>query len=113
MAGRVIDALLANAVKFGTAGSEVHVTVRRHGDDARVEVRDEGLGVPEPLRKSIFEKFKQLGDVLTEKPAGLGLGLPTARLMIDRMGGKIWHEPGTPSGSVFTFSLPLAVAAPA
>lgn len=109
--GRVVDALLLNAVKFGPAGGEVHVTVRRSGHDARVDVRDEGLGIHESLRGSIFEKFKQVGDVLTEKPPGLGLGLPTARLMVERMGGRIWHEVGVPCGSLFSFSVPLAAVA--
>lgn len=109
--GRVLDALLANAVKFGAAGAEVSVTIRSDGRGVKVEVRDEGPGVPEPLRMSIFEKFKQVGDVLTEKPPGLGLGLPTARLLVQRMGGRIWYDPAKPTGSIFSFSLP-GVGAP-
>ena len=54
--------------------------IRTIASHARVEVRDYGRGVPEPLRRVIFDKFKQLGDLLTDKPPGLGLGLPMARL---------------------------------
>lgn len=106
--GRVVDALLGNAVKFGKCGGDVYVTIRRDGAAARVDVHDEGNGIPEALRASIFEKFKQIGDVLTEKPSGLGLGLPTARLLLARMGGRIWLEPGRGQGTTFCFTLPVA-----
>ena len=107
--GRVFDQLLSNAAKFGPEGSEIHVTIRHYGDAARVEVRDHGPGVPEHLRTVIFEKFKQLGDILTDKPPGLGLGLPMARAILERQGGAIWHEPPKSGpGSLFAFSIPLA-----
>ncbi|MCE9637339.1 MAG: GAF domain-containing protein [Planctomycetes bacterium] len=108
--GRVFDAILSNAVKFGPRDAEVHVTIRRDGADGRVEIRDHGPGVPEALRSSVFEKFKQVGDVLTEKPPGLGLGLPTARLLVQRMGGTIRFAPGPDGGSEFSFTLPLCAA---
>ena len=106
--GRVFDALLSNAAKFSPEGTEVNVTVRLDGDFARVEVRDHGPGVAEHLRACVFERFKQLGDVLTDKPPGLGLGLPMARAILERQGGAIWYEPAESGGSVFAFSVPLA-----
>jgi signal transduction histidine kinase/signal recognition particle receptor subunit beta len=105
--GRVFDALLSNAAKFSPEGSEVHIAIRDKGGAVRVDIRDRGAGVPEPLRTVIFEKFKQLGDVLTDKPPGLGLGLPMARAILERQGGSIWYEPGKGGGSVFAFTLPL------
>lgn len=109
--GRVFDALLSNAAKFSPEGSEVHIAIRDRGGVVRVDIRDRGPGVPEPLRAVIFEKFKQLGDVLTDKPPGLGLGLPMARAIIERQGGSIWYEPGKGGGSVFAFTLPLCAVA--
>jgi signal transduction histidine kinase len=108
--GRVFDAVLSNASKFAPAGTEVHVAIKTDGVTARVRVRDYGPGVPEHLRKTVFERFKQLGDILTDKPAGLGLGLPMARVILERQGGSIWHEPAEGGGSVFAFALPLAPA---
>lgn len=111
--GRAVDALLLNAVKFGRVGGEVHVTIRRDGDLARLDVRDDGPGVPEALRASIFDKFKQAGEVLTGKTPGLGLGLPTARLLLERMGGRVWLEPSRGTGATFSLTLPaLSSAAP-
>jgi signal transduction histidine kinase/signal recognition particle receptor subunit beta len=110
---RVFDALLSNAAKFAPEGTEVHVAIRHVGDAARIDVRDRGAGIPEHLRGVIFDKFKQLGDILTDKPPGLGLGLPMARAILERQGGTIWYEPARSGGSVFAFTLPLAVAMPA
>lgn len=108
--GRILDAIVGNALQFSPEGSDVLVALRRDGDRARIEVRDEGPGVAEALRATIFERFKQGGDVLTEKPPGLGLGLPIARLLAERMEGSIAYEPGDPSGSVFVVTLPLSPA---
>jgi signal transduction histidine kinase len=105
--GRALDALFSNAAKFAPEGSEVHVVIRPKGGLARVEVRDAGAGVPAALRDVIFDRFKQLGDVLTDKPPGLGLGLPMARAILERQGGSIWYEAGKDGGAVFAFTLPL------
>jgi signal transduction histidine kinase/signal recognition particle receptor subunit beta len=110
---RVFDALLSNAAKFAPEGTEVHVAIRHVGDAARIDVRDRGAGIPEHLRAVIFDKFKQLGDILTDKPPGLGLGLPMARAILERQGGTIWYEPARSGGSIFAFTLPLGAAAPA
>ncbi len=110
---RVFDALLSNAAKFAPEGTEVHVAIRHVGDAARIDVRDRGAGIPEHLRAVIFDKFKQLGDVLTDKPPGLGLGLPMARAILERQGGTIWYEPARSGGSIFAFTLPLGAPLPA
>jgi sigma-B regulation protein RsbU (phosphoserine phosphatase) len=110
---RVFDALLSNAAKFGPEGSEVRVVLRTAEGWARVDVRDHGPGVPERLRKTIFERFKQAGEVLTDKPPGLGLGLPMARAIVERQNGSIRYEPAEGGGSVFAFELPIMLIVPA
>ncbi len=104
---RVFASLLSNALKFSPSGGEASVSIRRHGTNVLVDVTDEGPGVPAALRKVIFEKFKQAGDLLTEKPEGLGLGLPMARLIDEGMGGRIWYETPEGGGSAFAFMLPI------
>lgn len=104
---RVIDALLSNAAKFSPPDAAVEVRMGLKDDEAMVEVEDAGPGVSPQLRGQVFQKFKQLGDVLTDKTPGLGLGLHMANVILERFGGRIWHEPAEPKGSIFGFALQL------
>jgi Na+/proline symporter/nitrogen-specific signal transduction histidine kinase len=102
--------LLSNAVKFTAEGTgRVEVRVYMEGERVRVDVRDNGIGIDPEHQGLIFEKFRQVGDTLTEKPAGTGLGLPICRQIISHLGGRLWvqSEPGV--GSVFSFTLPAAI----
>lgn len=107
---RVLVELLSNACKFSPEGAPVVVTVHREDDEVIVEVEDQGPGVHAALQPSIFEKFKQVGDVLTEKPSGMGLGLPTAAHIMRRLGGRIWVESADSGGAIFGLALPLTPA---
>jgi signal transduction histidine kinase len=102
--------LLSNAVKFCPSGSgRVAVTIAQNGPAVRVDVRDNGVGVSREHQAVIFEKFRQVGDTLTQKPAGTGLGLAICRQIVSRLGGRLWLESEPGHGSVFSFTLPVAV----
>jgi CheY-like chemotaxis protein len=58
----------------------------------------------------VFEKFRQVGDTLTDKPKGTGLGLPICKQIIDHHGGKIWVESTPGIGSTFSFIVPTSVS---
>lgn len=100
--------LLSNAVKFcdRTAG---HVIVRlgAEADRLRVDVRDNGRGIVLADQQLIFERFRQVGDTLTSKPRGTGLGLPISRQIVEHFGGSLWVESEFGKGSKFSFTLPL------
>jgi len=98
--------LLGNAVKFTDAGGIV-LEARQAEDQIRVTVRDTGTGIAEADLERIFEKFKQAGNTLTEKPKGTGLGLPICRQIVEHHGGRIWAESRPGEGSAFIFTLPL------
>lgn len=111
--------LLSNAVKFTDHGSVTVIARQRRPDDPPladggdfivVAVSDTGIGVADRDIKNIFEKFKQVGDTLTARPKGSGLGLPICRQIVENHGGQIWAESCLGSGSVFSFSVPLAAA---
>ena len=110
---RVTQELLSNACKFSPTGAVVIVTVRQVDAMIVFEVEDQGPGVAEALRPTVFQKFKQVGDVLTDKPSGMGLGLPMARLVVERHGGEIWVDSSDSGGARFAFSLrPAPAVAP-
>jgi signal transduction histidine kinase len=58
----------------------------------------------------VFEKFRQVGDTLTDKPKGTGLGLPISKEIVEHHGGRIWVESELGEGSSFNFTLPVAAA---
>ena len=106
---QVLANLLGNAIKFTPAGSITLSAGKRDGM-AYVQVQDTGIGIPAVHHERIFEKFHQVGDTLTDKPAGTGLGLCICRDIVEHHGGRIWVESDPGQGSRFTFTLPLAEA---
>ena len=110
---QVMVNLLSNAAKFCAAGTgRVRVSIGREPeqDALRVDVRDNGPGVRSEHQELIFDKFRQAGDPLTEKPGGTGLGLPISRQIITQLGGRLWVESPPEGGALFSFTLPLARA---
>lgn len=106
---KVMAKLLDNAVKFTPGGGKVQVSLTTDGGFARVAIHDSGIGVAPEHRELIFDKFTQIGDTLTGKPAGAGLGLPIARRIVDRAHGKIWCTASDLGGACISFVLPLSV----
>jgi CheY-like chemotaxis protein len=68
------------------------------------------MGIAPADQPKVFERFKQVGDTLTDKPKGTGLGLPICREIVEHHGGRIWVESQPGTGSTFSFSLPAAGA---
>ncbi|RMG46864.1 MAG: hypothetical protein D6718_04865 [Acidobacteria bacterium] len=97
--------ILQNALEVSSKGKRVLVrTGPTERGEARIEVIDEGPGIPPEKRERIFEIF------YSEKPAGSGLGLPIARRAVDAHGGRIELESAPGGGSLFRIVLPPAVA---
>jgi signal transduction histidine kinase len=103
--------LLSNAAKFcDRENGRVDIRLWQNGGLLRVDVRDNGTGISPENQQIIFEKFRQVGDTLTEKPQGTGLGLPICREIINHFGGRLWVESRPGEGATFSFTLPIAVA---
>ncbi|MEP6782330.1 MAG: ATP-binding protein, partial [Acidobacteriota bacterium] len=104
---QVVINLISNAVKFTDTGT---ITCRavRQADMLVVSVIDSGVGIAPADQPKVFERFKQVGDTLTDKPKGTGLGLPICREIVEQHGGRVWVESQLGKGSTFFFSLPIA-----
>jgi PAS domain S-box-containing protein len=119
---QVLTNLINNAVKFTERGSiQVHVATvnpasESQGEDAlcdlRVEVADSGVGIPPDRIDRLFQSFSQVDASTNRRFGGTGLGLAICKRLVEMMGGEILVESKLGSGSRFTFTVPLVVAAP-
>ena len=107
---QVVINLISNAVKFTDSGSVTCAAGLRDGELV-VSVTDSGIGIAFADQPKVFEKFKQVGDTLTDKPKGTGLGLPICKEIVEYHGGRIWVESESGKGSTFSFTLPLTAGA--
>ncbi len=111
---QVIANLLLNAIRFTPDDGKIIVRTTDGGDNVRVEIEDNGIGIPEDKLNSIFESFYEVQDTATEhssgsiefKSGGVGLGLSIAKNIIDIHKGKIWAESEENKFSRFIFTLP-------
>ena len=102
---QVVTNLLSNAIKFTEEGS-ITCELERGEDVITVKVIDTGIGLAQEDLNQIFDQFKQIGDTLTDKPKGTGLGLPISKEIIEYHGGRIWAESELGRGSTMIFTLP-------
>ncbi len=99
--------LLSNAVKFcDSTNGRVQIALAEREGGLRVDVRDNGRGISAEDHEAIFSKFHQVGDTLTDKPQGSGLGLHISRQIVEHFGGRMWVESSLGSGACFSFTLP-------
>jgi Na+/proline symporter/nitrogen-specific signal transduction histidine kinase len=108
---QVLLNLISNAVKFcDREAGRIGIAVQVLPEALQVDVRDNGCGIDPADQQTIFEKFRQAGDNLTEKPQGTGLGLPISRQIIEHFGGRLWVQSARGQGATFSFTLPLGQA---
>ncbi|WOE82395.1 hybrid sensor histidine kinase/response regulator [Pseudomonas protegens] len=101
---QVISNLLTNALRYG-AKSPIEVRVYAQDGEARVEVRDHGIGISEDNQKRIFQQFERVS--ASHVAAGLGLGLFISEQIVTAHGGTISVESRIGEGALFRVSLPL------
>jgi two-component system, sensor histidine kinase and response regulator len=104
--GRVLLNLLSNAIKHTPAGCRIEASISVSDDRVRVEVADEGPGVPAEARAAIFQKFGAPKARVEQKYHSAGLGLAFCKLAVEAHGGSIGITPRNPRGSVFWFEIP-------
>jgi signal transduction histidine kinase len=104
----VLVNLIDNAVKYSPDGGSVTVSTGPSEIGVRIEVVDEGIGIPLSEQGSVFEKFYRADPQQRDGPGGTGLGLYISRELVRRMGGTIGVRSLPGKGSTFFFELPAA-----
>ena len=99
--------LVSNAIEYSPAGGEVRATLRTANGEAVIEVANQGIGIPERDRATIFEPFRRTGS-LRSAVAGTGLGLYVVRRLVEAHAGSVAVTSMEGAGTIFTVRLPLA-----
>lgn len=103
--GRVVDNLVSNALKFTPAGGSVTVSLRERAGRALLTVQDTGIGIPEALQASLFEKFSASSRSGVGGETSTGLGLFITQQLVQQHHGQIWVESQEGVGTCFFVEL--------
>jgi len=109
---QVLDHLLSNAIKFSLDKGTIAVRLREEEACLRVEVADQGIGIPADQLERIFDRFYQVDGSAGRRFGGAGLGLSLVKLIVEAHGGRVWVESELRKGSTFYFTLPKTPVAP-
>jgi two-component system, OmpR family, sensor kinase len=111
---RLVVNLLENGIRHTPAGTRIHITLRREGDEAVLEVADEGPGLPPGMEEQVFSRFvRGAGPADTAADGGTGLGLAIVQAVASSHGGRVEAGPAPHGGAQFTVRLALASRAKA
>jgi two-component system OmpR family sensor kinase len=106
---RMVLNLLDNAIRHTPAGSRVELTLREDGDEAVVEIGDDGPGIPAEARNDIFDRFvRGTGPSDTARGAGTGLGLAIVSAVAESHDGSVEAAESKTGGALFVARIPLA-----
>lgn len=103
----VVQILITNALDYTPSGGSIAIDVEHMQISVRISIRDTGIGIPLHEQSSIFEKFKRAENAKKMKVEGTGLGLYTAKKIIDLLGGTIIFQSREGVGSTFVVELPI------
>lgn len=103
---RVLLNILSNAIKFTPKGKNIYIKLYIEDDCINIEVKDEGVGIPQDKIDVIFEKFGQVDNSLSRQAEGSGIGLYLVKSFVEMMGGSISAKSTLYIGSTFLIRLP-------
>lgn len=104
---QIIFNLVENAIKYNIENGKIFLSLRKEDDNAILEVRDTGVGIPQEAQEHVFERFFRVDKARARKTGGSGLGLAIVRNMVERNNGTIRVESTLGEGTTFTLSLPI------
>lgn len=100
--------LISNAIKYTPTGGQVSVRVYTENERLMLRVEDNGIGLNDDQREKIFDNYMH---TKFRSSNSMGIGLHFTRQLVELHHGTITYEPNTPSGSIFTVSLPMTMEA--
>jgi len=103
---RVFYNLLENAVKYSPPRTQVSVTVQNSDGSVRVQIADQGEGIPESCRDAIFEPFFRVDKSRSRAIGGSGLGLAVCKKILERHHAQVTVRSNSPNGSIFEICFP-------
>lgn len=103
---RVILNLLSNAIKFSKECGHIWVNIYDKGETIEISVKDDGIGIPEEMQESIFERFVQSDPLFTRNHEGSGIGLSLVKSIVEAHGGQVSVKSKEGHGSEFIVELP-------
>ena len=109
---QVLTNLLSNAYKYSPEDSTVTIRAAVEGDFARVEITDQGIGIPEEDQTQLFTKFFRVDSAMSRGVGGTGLGLSIVKSLVELHGGQTRVKSREGDGSTFSFTLPVAGTGP-
>lgn len=105
---QIVSNLLNNAARYSDSGKRIWLTVSRNGQQARISVRDEGIGIRPEMLPKIWDMFVQADRKTKNSQGGMGIGLTLVRTLVEMHGGSVCAlSQGLGTGSEFIVSLPL------
>jgi signal transduction histidine kinase len=111
---QVIQQLIDNAAKYSPTDRPIDLVLKRDRQEAVVQVRDRGIGIPVAEQRRIFEPFYRLEASRCRSTGGIGLGLAIVKSLVESMGGSVTVQSGIQSGveegSVFEVRLAIRAA---
>jgi len=102
-----VQNLVENALKYTPPGGRIAVSLEEKNKEALFKIIDNGVGIPKDQQSRIFSKFFRGSNVIKMETEGSGLGLYTAKNIIESHKGEIWFESKEGVGSTFYFTLPF------
>ena len=100
--------LIENAVKYNNNDGFVKISARQEGPMIRIDIEDNGIGIPEEDTSRIFERFYRVDKARSRELGGTGLGLSIVKHIVLAHNGEVFVQSQPGAGSIFSFTLPLA-----
>lgn len=104
---QIVFNLTENGIKYNVPGGRLTISVFRQEDNAVLQLRDTGVGIPEEALGQIFERFYRVDKARSRQSGGSGLGLSIVRTIVERNQGQITAASTPGEGSVFTVTFPI------